>query len=160
MAKNSNNILDQAREAGLARPDGGMRVPAGYFDSFADQMSAMLPDRPELRATAEADRPRSFWESVRPYVYMAAMFAGVWCMLQMFHMMSGGNELAPMDSNPVLAQGLATDDFLYDYVMSDVSSRDIFDDMVDDGLMPDNFDMTALNEDLLVDSETNQILPQ
>lgn len=160
MSKNRNNILDQAREAGLARPDGGMRVPEGYFDSFADRMSALLPERPELQVKTPEDRPRSFWAAVRPYVYMAAMFAGVWCMLQMFHMMSGSNELAPMDSNPVLAQGLATDDFLYDYIMSDVSSRDIFDGMVDDGLMPENFDMTALSEEQLPNNDTNQILPQ
>jgi len=160
MAKNINNILDQAREAGLARPDGGMRVPDGYFDKFADQMSALLPDRPELQAESAENRPRSFWSAVRPYVYMAAMFAGVWCMLQMFHMMSGSNELAPMDSNPVLAQGLATDDFLYDYIVSDVTSRDIYDDMMDDGLMDDSFDMSVLSEDLLLDNETNQILPQ
>jgi len=160
MSKNSNNILDQARKAGLARPDGGMRVPDGYFDSFADRMSALLPDRPELKAEYPEDRPRSFWSAVRPYVYMAAMFAGVWCMLHMFHMMSGSNELAPMDSNPVLAQGLATEDFLDYYIMSDVSSHDIFDNMVEDGLTPENFDMTVLGEGPLHNNETNQILPQ
>lgn len=160
MAKNSNNILDQAREAGLARPDGGMRVPEGYFDNFAAQMSALLPDRPELQADKAEERPRTFWAAVRPYVYMAAMFAGVWCMLQMFHMMSGNNDLAPMDSNPVLAQGLSTDDFMYDYVIGGVSSRDILDDMVDDGLTDEDLDMNTLFEESLYDNETKQILPQ
>ena len=91
---------------------------------------------------------------------MAAMFAGVWCMLQMFHMMSGNKDLAPMDSNPVLAQGLSTDDFMYDYVIGGVSSRDILDDMVDDGLTDEDLDMNTLFEESLYDNETKQILPQ
>lgn len=160
MAKNRKNILDQAREVGLARPDSGMRVPVGYFENFATQMSAMLPERPELNEDTNASRPRSFWTAVRPYVYMAAMFAGVWCMLQMFHMLSGNHELAPMDSNPVLAQGLSTDDFLYDYVIGGVSSRDIFDDMMDNGLTGEDLDMNMLIDDTILDSDSNHILPQ
>ncbi len=160
MANKSENILDKARAAGLARPDGGMRVPDGYFESFAGRMSAILPDRPELESEVEPQRPRTFWAAVRPYIYMAAMFAGVWCMLQMFHTLSGKADLAPMDSNPVLAQGLLADDFLYDYVAADVSALNIYDDMMDEGFMPDDIDMAVFSDDFTAETETDQILPQ
>lgn len=30
----------------------------------------------------------STWQRVKPYLYMAAMFAGIWCMMKMFHMIT------------------------------------------------------------------------
>ena len=105
MANERQNILELARKDGLAVPSAGLSVPDGYFDSFADKMAAMLPERPELEHPDEikTEGKRPLWNIVRPYVYMAAMFAGVWLMLQMFTMMTGANRLQPMDSNPVLA---------------------------------------------------------
>lgn len=160
MANNNENILDKARTAGLARPQAGMSVPDGYFEAFADRMSSRLPDRPELLVDDTPSPQRSFWTAVRPYVYMAAMFAGVWCMLHIFHSLSGRGELAPMDSNPVLASALATDDLVYDYVLTDVSARDVVDQFMDDGLIDEDFDMDEFSQDLAVDADTNQILPQ
>lgn len=160
MANNNENILDKARTAGLARPQAGMSVPEGYFEAFADRMTSRLPERPELLVADTPSPQRSFWTSVRPYVYMAAMFAGVWCMLHIFHSLSGKGELAPMDSNPVLASALATDDLVYDYVLTDVSARDVVDQFMDDGLIDEDFDMDEFSQDLAVDADTNQILPQ
>ena len=65
-----------------------------------------------------------------------------------------------MDSNPVLAQGLLADDFLYDYVAADVSALDIYDDMMDEGFMPDDIDMAVFSDDFTAETETDQILPQ
>lgn len=160
MANNNENILDKARTAGLARPQAGMSVPEGYFEAFADRMTSRLPERPELLVADTPSPQRSFWTAVRPYVYMAAMFAGVWCMLHIFHSLSGKGELAPMDSNPVLASALATDDLVYDYVLTDVSARDVVDQFMDDGLIDEDFDMDEFSQDLAVDADTNQILPQ
>lgn len=160
MANNNENILDKARTAGLARPQAGMSVPDGYFEAFADRMTSRLPERPELLVADIPSPQRSFWTAVRPYVYMAAMFAGVWCMLHIFHSLSGKGELAPMDSNPVLASALATDDLVYDYVLTDVSARDVVDQFMDDGLIDEDFDMDEFSQDLAVDADTNQILPQ
>ena len=160
MANNNENILDKARTAGLARPQAGMSVPDGYFEAFADRMTSRLPERPELLVADTPSPQRSFWTAVRPYVYMAAMFAGVWCMLHIFHSLSGKGELAPMDSNPVLASALATDDLVYDYVLTDVSARDVVDQFMDDGLIDEDFDMDEFSQDLVVDADTNQILPQ
>lgn len=158
MANNNENILDKARQAGLARPEGGMSVPPGYFEAFADRMSSRLPQRPELQAEEKHAAPRSFWTAVRPYVYMAAMFAGIWCMLNLFHSLSGKGELKPMDSNPVLAQALATDNFLYDYVMDDVTAREVVDQMMDDGIFDEDFDMSVLSDEFF-ETDSNQILP-
>lgn len=160
MANNNEKILDKARTAGLARPQAGMSVPDGYFEAFADRMTSRLPERPELLVADTPSPQRSFWTAVRPYVYMAAMFAGVWCMLHIFHSLSGKGELAPMDSNPVLASALATDDLVYDYVLTDVSARDVVDQFMDDGLIDEDFDMDEFSQDLAVDADTNQILPQ
>ena len=64
--------------------DSGMRVPVGYFDSAFKQIADSLPAYPEV----ERRSPLTKWQRVKPYVYLAAMFAGIWCMMQMFHRLS------------------------------------------------------------------------
>lgn len=160
MATSKDSILERARAAGLATPAAGRDVPQGYFDKLAARIEASLPERPELAAEPEEAPNRSLWSKVRPYVYMAAMFAGVWCMLQVFHSLTGMKELEPIDSNPVLAKALATDDFMYDYVLQDLSTRDVVDDMVDAGLFDDgtfDFDAVTLPDADVADS--THILP-
>ncbi|MDE6287071.1 MAG: hypothetical protein K2L99_08775, partial [Muribaculaceae bacterium] len=83
---------------------------------------------------------RTMWERVRPYVYMAAMFAGVWCMLNLFTTGAGANELAPIEKNPGMAEALSNDDFMNTYVVDDLSDRDIMDQMLEDGFDPSMFD--------------------
>lgn len=63
--------------------DSGFKVPEGYFADFADKMANSLPER-ELPKVIKPTR----WMRIRPYVYMAAMFAGVWCMLYLFQDLS------------------------------------------------------------------------
>lgn len=159
MAKTNENILKKAREQGLARPSAGMTVPEGYFEDFAAEMAERLPFRPEVEspeAVAEAERPRTLWQKVRPYVYMAAMFAGVWCMLQMFASLSGTTSLQPMSENPILASALADDDFVMDYIYDDVNSWDIVDEMMEDGSIDD----TGFEPVMMSDESTDYILPQ
>lgn len=61
----------------------GFTVPEGYFDSVREKILAELPEYNHEHA------PKlSAWQRVKPYLYMAAMFAGIWCMMKMFHMMS------------------------------------------------------------------------
>ena len=79
----------------------GMTVPDGYFADFAARMERELPQQPVI-----LDTPRTIWQKLRPYTYMAAMFAGIWCMLQMFNMMSP--QSTDPSSNPVLAEALDT----------------------------------------------------
>lgn len=114
----------------------GMTVPEGYFADFAARVNAMLPDRPELTSGAETviRAPRSLWQRVRPYTYMAAMFAGVWCMLKMFTLMSDKATLTPIDSNPIIAEAFSNDAFVNDYVINDLSNYDLYDEMMADGI--------------------------
>ena len=71
--KNKSDILAQI--GGKS----GYKVPEGYFEQFAERMIEQLPEReipkPEVVTT---------WQRLRPYLYMAAMFAGIWLMVQAF----------------------------------------------------------------------------
>ena len=132
MKHDNDNILDKLRHSD------GMTVPEGYFADFARRMEASLPERPELTAPATVQLPRTFWEKVRPYTYMAAMFAGVWCMLKMFTMLSSSSP-TPLDTNPVMAEAFNNDTFVNEYVISEINQWDLYDDMMDDGITPQAF---------------------
>lgn len=143
MDRNKPNILETARKHGFATPSAGLDVPDGYFESFAERLMTGLPERTELEHPDDIEAqagPRTFWQTVRPYVYMAAMFAGVWLMLQMFTMLTGTSRLQPMDSNPVLAEALDNDAFLDQFVYDDIDSWDIVDEMVEDGSLDGDFE--------------------
>ena len=61
----------------------GFTVPDNYFDSVRSKIMNNLPEYQEKKP-----EKLSMWRKVQPYVYMAAMFAGIWCMMKMFHMMT------------------------------------------------------------------------
>lgn len=115
--------------------DSGMTVPDGYFADFASRIEAAIPaNRPKI-----AEAPRSFWQQVRPYAYLAAMFAGIWCMLQMFDMMGSGiSGSSSIDSNPVLAQAINDESFVSDYIISDMDDYDIYDELYAEGITVDD----------------------
>lgn len=60
------------------------KVPEGYFESMVRETEAKLPLFPKK----EEPHRLSAWQRLRPYLYFAAMFAGIWCMMKMFHMAS------------------------------------------------------------------------
>lgn len=145
MKDEDKHILTRA-----ARRD-GFQAPEGYFDSFAERMAAQLPARPELDdptlAVAAPKRGR-LWQTVRPYAYMAAMFAGVWCMLKVFTMMGGTeNHGLTIDSNPDLARAAANSTFIDEYVIDNISSRDVYDAMVEDSIAVYSFIDSVYNAD-------------
>ncbi|MDE7159850.1 MAG: hypothetical protein K2O24_03260 [Muribaculaceae bacterium] len=70
--------------------DTGYRVPEGYFETLRQEVLAELPKRTAIPAAP----PLTLWQKIRPYVYMAAMFAGIWCMMKMFHTMSHSAEIS------------------------------------------------------------------
>ncbi|MBD5268244.1 MAG: hypothetical protein HDS45_01400 [Bacteroides sp.] len=97
----------------------GMKVPEGYFDDFSRKMMDSLPAYPE------APRPQVLtrWQRIKPYVYMAAMFAGIWCMMKMFHIASQ-NAQSGVDAVPdavVLAMQESGNEY-YEYVAEDTES--------------------------------------
>lgn len=127
----------------------GMTVPEGFFEDFAAKMEAMLPERPEAEQPRRIEH-RTTWQRVRPYVYMAAMFAGIWCMLKMFTMMGPGNIDLSIDKNHILTDALSDDNFVYEYIIDDLNDSELFDEMYNDSIAVEDFTPV----DSLVDAET------
>lgn len=110
---------------------GPWRVPEGYFEAVRAEVKAKLPDYPEAPGVAKL----SLWQRVKPYAYLAAMFAGIWCMMQIFHRVSDGMgtlnidnppaQLAALMQDPELNSGDFTDIYISGPSMSD-------DELIDD----------------------------
>lgn len=80
MKKEQSDILSKLGK------DAGFKVPENYFADFGKQLQDALPEpqiTPEVKPT--------LWMRVRPYIYMAAMFAGIWCTMRIFNDLSGAN---------------------------------------------------------------------
>lgn len=144
--KESNDIL------GKIKRNDGTTVPEGYFADFAARMTASLPERPEIEADATVlTMPRTPWQKIRPYVYMAAMFAGVWCMLKMFSLMSTPADPLAIESYPELADALGDEQFVKEYVVDDLNQWELMDELVEDELdlsdlpMPDSIDSESIH---------------
>lgn len=116
----------------------GMTVPDGFFESFAERMASELPSRPEAEMSPVASRHKTLWGGIRPYVYMAAMFAGIWCMLKMFTMMNPGDVDLSVDNNRILTEALSDENFVLDYIIDDINERELFDEMYDDSISVDD----------------------
>lgn len=100
--------------------DPGFKVPDNYFADFNKKMADMLPD---VEITPVDAKP-TMWQRVKPLAYMAAMFAGVWCMMSVFsHFTSSGN----LNSVRAVAEKLNDDKSnVEDFIMSgSVSDYDI-----------------------------------
>ncbi len=115
----------------------GETVPEGYFEQFRTRMKIELPERKWEResSVSEAIADRTWWQKLRPYAYMAAMFAGIWLMMNMFTLFhparTGG-----LDSNPSLIAALSNDSFFSDYVTPDVDDYDLYESLYDSGFDP------------------------
>ena len=79
MKKEDSPILNELGK------DPGFKVPENYFDDFNKRMAGMLPD---VEITPVDLKPTT-WQRLRPFAYLAAMFAGVWCMMSVFNHFNG-----------------------------------------------------------------------
>lgn len=124
----------------------GLTVPDGYFADFNKRMADMLPPQEWEQSSSATAAKKTFWMKIRPYVYMAAMFAGVWLMMNMFDMMrpADGANLA-IDKNPVLTAAVENENFMNDYYLQEFDDYDLMEEMVDDGTAAD-FAIDDLNE--------------
>lgn len=111
----------------------GLKVPEGYFEDFAARMCASLPERPELDVKAIV-KPRTVWQRIRPYAYMAAMFAGVWCMLKMFTMMSHNPSDINFDNDPILSEA-ATNEVIVSEIIDDITPYEFYNEFTDEELL-------------------------
>lgn len=126
----------------------GMTVPDGYFSDFAARMAESLPvqdwEKPQPKVM-----PRSVWQKVRPYIYMAAMFMGVWCMMNMFDLMRPESSGLSIDGNPVMTAALSNDHFINEYFINEgeISDYQLMEDLYETG-----FDINAYEESMMDDS--------
>ncbi len=150
--KESNDIL------GKIKGNDGISVPEGYFADFAARMTASLPERPEIESDGTVvAMPRTFWQKIRPYTYMAAMFAGVWCMLKMFSLMSSPADPLSIESYPELAYSLGDEQFMKEYVADELNQWDLIDELSDDYVDLDSLPMPDDND---IDGESIHNLPE
>ena len=145
MKTENANILEK-----VGRRD-GMTVPAGYFDDFAAKMVASLPANPQAEEPRKLGAPRTMWDRVRPFVYLAAMFAGIWCMAHIFTMPGARGVDLSIDNNEVLSNALRDDNFIFDYIRDDVNDREVLDQMYEDSIDVDeiSFSTDTLPEGVL-----------
>lgn len=141
----------------------GMTVPEGYFDDFARKMTASLPEQPwEKAGDSDVSRhiltpTRTLWNTVRPYVYMAAMFAGIWCMMKMFDFMRPADSTTlGLEGNPRLTAAVSNPSYLNDYILNSSTEFDdmessIFDDLYNEGFTP----VSIMTEDEDYDTTAN-----
>ncbi|MCM1319192.1 MAG: hypothetical protein NC217_02285 [Muribaculaceae bacterium] len=89
--------------------DPGFRVPEDYFDTVFVKISSELPEYPE----AQTIKTLSRWQRIKPYVYLAAMFAGIWCTMKMVNMMSNSQQEVSLDNPPaIVAQAMDSPEVL------------------------------------------------
>ncbi len=114
--KTDHNILEKVgRQTGYTVPD-------NYFDSVRSKIMENLPEYQEKKP-----EKLSAWRKVQPYIYMAAIFAGIWCMMKMFHMMTTTD--LSLDNPPEsVALAMAAADHTDWYAPSDNSDYFILED--------------------------------
>ena len=118
--------------------DPGFKVPENYFEDFNKPMVEMLPD---VEITPVDVKP-TMWQRIKPLVYMAAMFAGVWCMIQVFSNFTNSGNL---DSVRAVAEKLQDDkENVDDFIMSGVSDYDIL--SYEDSVAMSNEEVTSTDE--------------
>lgn len=128
----------------------GMTVPDGYFEEFAAKMTASLPEM-EWEKPQPKVLHRSVWQRVRPYIYLAAMFMGVWCMMKMFDLMRTDSSGLSIENNPVLTAAMDNDHFINEYFINEGEMNDyqLMEDLYQTGFNPADYD------DIFVDETTD-----
>ncbi len=100
--------------------DTGFNVPENYFEDFASKMEKILPEHeiiPEVKPTT--------WSRIRPYIYMTAMFAGIWCMMWIFNDLAGKSNNGNFNTN--IVAGFQNEANVDEFMLhGDVSEYDIY----------------------------------
>jgi hypothetical protein len=73
-------------------------VPDGYFENFTENMANRLPDVSE-------ERPRviSIYDRVKPWLYMAAVFAGLIVLFNVINKTASGEDPRPSEKTALPA---------------------------------------------------------
>lgn len=92
--------------------ESGMKVPEGYFSDLERNILSSLPPYQEKRRVVDLTR----WQRVKPYVYLAAMFCGIWLMMKVFHTATQPMSMSldnPPEALVELLDGRTSHDFNY-----------------------------------------------
>lgn len=124
----------------------GMTVPDGYFEQFAARMKESLPEQPWEKEASDGEvhvvPARSLWQRVRPYVYMAAMFAGIWLMMNISTLLGTGGDVpvnATAAGAPTIAQLMDEGESEFsDYAIETIDPVDLYDNLYEEGFDPVN----------------------
>ena len=116
----------------------GFKVPENYFNDFNAKLVESLP---EVKITEE-EKP-TLWVRVRPIIYMAAMFAGVWLMMNIF---SQGKSSATGEQRAA-------------NIRAGVAVEKNADDLMDYGAVSD-YDIMTYEDSVSMEMEENIDLPQ
>lgn len=85
----------------IAGKQNSFKVPNGYFESLTSTVMERL-EEPVKQETLVV----SMWMRVRPYVYLAAMFLGITCMIRVYTGLTSDLD----NTNSIVEQ--ATDEYL------------------------------------------------
>lgn len=134
--KQENDIFDKIGK------DPGFRVPDDYFEDFAKKMAAQLPEK---KFTVE--KKTTVWLSIRPWVYMAAMFAGIWCMMYIFSDIKNASS-KNLGFNPEIADAMNDEQFVNEFMMTgtgNISDYDLLMEIYNEGVDASVFDSDSIN---------------
>ncbi len=110
-------------------------VPEGYFDSFRAEMLNTLPEYPERPKM----NPLSRWQKIKPYMYLAAMFVGIWCMMKVFHTFTTPTAVS-LDNPPESVALALADNNTYDFYTSIYDEEDEYNTEMEVSQMYSNID--------------------
>lgn len=133
--KEEKNILDKVNR------NSGMTVPENYFADFAEKMMQQLPEKKEPVIT----KPVSVWQKVRPFAYLAAMFAGIWCMVKMVDLITTSTIDTSSQAEQFVAEAINDDVFFEEYCYEDFNEYSLLESMYEEGI--DSEDITTLDSE-------------
>lgn len=125
------NILENSRKKNP------FSVPEGYFESFSENLMPQLPEKIRM----EPERV-TLWNKFKPWVYMAAMFAGIALMIELFFV------IIPNDNQP---------DILGKNEDVPVSEIDEFYSFYEDQYADNAYEAFLLDDENLIDTSTKAV---
>ena len=68
--------MKEKRNLPITDPQSGFRLPDGYFDALTQRVMDRLPSDEASLSAAPQPEEITLWQRVRPWIYLAALFAG------------------------------------------------------------------------------------
>lgn len=117
------------------RKENPYKVPDGYFEGFTGRMMAQIPaceealqEKPKEESPKEKVQPISLYTRIKPYLYLAATFCGLYFGIQVFKYQS---EKIQDRNNNITAQQESQairDQFIEDFCdYANIDHEDIYD---------------------------------